>query len=292
MSNVNRRDFLNSAFAAVGLAFGSEMLLAQEPNQQPNPQQRPRVQNPYRPFRMGIQSYSLRHFKLDEALAKTKGLGLRFWEGWEGHIPITNDAAKIAEYKEKLKANDITLTTFGVVSFKNDEKDTRNKFEFAKAMGIVTLSAYPTLDSLPLLEKMVEEYKINIAIHNHGPEDKIYGKVEQNVKAFEGRHERIGACIDTGHFLRFDEDPVEAARKFGKRTFGVHLKDVTAEKKFTEIGKGKLDTTEFLKLMRQNQYRGIIALEYEEFPEDPIAKIEECLAKTREIIQKIRPQRN
>ena len=36
----------------------------------------------------------------------------------------------------------------------------------------------------------------------------------------------IGACVDTGHYIRSDEDPVEAIERFGKRTFGVHLKDV------------------------------------------------------------------
>jgi len=120
--------------------------------------------NPYRPFRMAIQSYTLRNFKLDEALAKTKALGLNFWEGWDGHLPVTDDPGQIAMYKQKLAANGITMPTYGVVGFSTDEADARKKFVFAKAMGIRTLSAYPSYDSLTLLDKLTEEFKIN---HRH-----------------------------------------------------------------------------------------------------------------------------
>lgn len=248
--------------------------------------------NPYAPFRMGIQSYSLRGYKLGEALEKTRTLGLTYWEAWNGHIPITDDPKKITEYLDMLKANGITLVTYGVIDFKNDEKDARSKFEFAKAMGIANLSAYPSYDALPLLTKLTEEYRINIAIHNHGPGDNLYDKIEKMEKAFQGQGERVGSCCDTGHYIRSDEDPVEAVRKFGKRVYGCHLKDVKVDasggKQFTEIGKGKLNTVELLKTLRANRYRGIISLEYEEHVENPMAYIEECLGATREAITRIR----
>src|SRR5690242_10913972 len=52
------------------------------------------------PFKLGLQSYSLRKFPLEDALAKTKALGLTWWEGYPGHIPITDDASKIASYRQ------------------------------------------------------------------------------------------------------------------------------------------------------------------------------------------------
>jgi inosose dehydratase len=246
---------------------------------------------PYGPFQMGVQSYSLRAFKTEEALAKTKALGLKFWEAFPQHFPITDDPKRINEYKEQLRAHDIRMLTYGVVDFRNDEKDARRTFTFAKAMGIQTLSAYPQPDALNLLDKLVDEYKINIAIHNHGPGDDLYDKIEKEAAALQGHHERIGACEDTGHRLRSGENPVEAVTKFGKRVYGVHLKDVkdgpNGEKLFTEIGKGKLDTIGLLSVLRANKFHGVLSLEYEEHEQDPIPYMEQCLAVTRFAVRKI-----
>ena len=106
-------------------------------------------------------------------------------------------------------------------------------------------------------------FRINLGIHNHGPGDALYDTVEKVSRALRGRHPRIGACVDTGHYIRSDEDPVEAVRRFGMRVYGVHLKDVAVgqngEKHFTEIGKGKLDTLALLRALKASHYarRGI-----------------------------------
>ncbi len=248
---------------------------------------------PYKPFRMAIQSYTLRGYKLDEALEKTRGLGLKFWEGWDGHMPVTDDPKVIASYKEKLAANGIKMPTYGVVSFNNNEADVRKKFEFAKAMGITTMSAYPSADSFPLLDRMVTEYRINLGIHNHGPGDNLYDKIQKGVDAIKGHNDRIGACIDTGHYLRSGERPEVAADMFGKRVYGAHLKDVKEgpgdTKTFTELGKGALDLNIFLKELIKHGYpqRGVLALEYEEHPDNPIPYIEECLKTLRNSLDTI-----
>ncbi|HEY3837122.1 MAG TPA: sugar phosphate isomerase/epimerase [Bryobacteraceae bacterium] len=249
--------------------------------------------NPYRPFRMAIQSYTLRNFKLDEALAKTKALGLNFWEGWDGHLPVTDDPGQIAMYKQKLAANGITMPTYGVVGFSTDEADARKKFVFAKAMGIRTLSAYPSYDSLTLLDKLTEEFKINIGIHNHGPGDNLYDKIQKEVDALKGHSQRIGACIDTGHYLMSDERPETAAGTFGTRIYGVHMKDVKIgpgeQKSWTVLGKGTLDINVFLKELIKYGYpqRGVLSLEYEEHADDPIPYVEECLKTLRNSLDTI-----
>ena len=147
MSSFTRREVLLGSAALLVLPSFSEATLPEK--------------NLYAPFRMGIQSYSLRNFQLEEALAKTKSLGLKFWEAYPGHIPVTSDPVKQAEIKVLLAKYDIELRTFGVVDFSKNEQDARTKFEFAKAMGIETLSAYPSLDSIDLLDRLTQEYKIN-----------------------------------------------------------------------------------------------------------------------------------
>ena len=281
---VTRRTFLNSiALGAAGVALlPYETAFAQE------------SEAAYAPFRMGMQSYSLRGYNAEEALAKTQELGLTWWEGFDAHFPITDDPKTLADYKDKLRAHDIRMVTYGVVDFRNNEAEARRKFEFAKAMGIDTLSAYPSPDSFPLLSVLTQEYKINIGIHNHGPGDALYDTIPKVWTALQGQSPRIGACVDTGHYLRSDQDPVAAVRKFGKRVYGVHLKDVKSgpngEKQFTEIGKGALDTVGLLRALKASHYssRGILSLEYEEHEEDPMPYIRECLSATRTAIKKLR----
>ena len=278
---MSRRKFLGGLTAGVAgaglLAAGSEWALAEK--------------SPYGPFRMSIQSYSLRHFPLEEALKITQSLGLRYWEAYPGHFDVTDSVTEQNRIKGLLKAHDITLKTFGVVYYGNNEKDWRRAFEFAKAMGIETLSSSPAPESFALLNKLVDEYKINIAIHNHGPGDR-YAKIATEEAALQGANVRIGSCIDTGHFLRSSEDPVLAAKTFGKRVYGVHLKDVKTDangnKSFTEVGKGELNTPALLQVLRKNGFKGLLSIEYEEHENDPTSYIEECLAATREAVKKVK----
>jgi sugar phosphate isomerase/epimerase len=272
---LSRRDLLRGAAAgAVGIAATPLAAWSQQ-------------NRPYAPFRMGIQSYSLRGYKsLDEALAKTKDLGLRYWEAYSAHVPLTTDPAQVAAIKEKLEAAQVRLRAHGVSGFGADTAANRRVFEAAKALGVVTITADPAPDSFDDLEKLVEEFQINIAIHNHGPGHR-YDKLADVVKATQGRHKRIGASVDTGHFLRSRENPVKVIETLGERVYSVHLKDVKDATKFTILGDGDLDLVGTLKALKAINYREVLALEYEENPENPIADIEKCLAAVRAALPNI-----
>jgi inosose dehydratase len=233
---------------------------------------------PY-PFKLGLQSYSLRNFPLDDALAKTKELGLTWWEGYPGHIPLTEDAGKIASYRDTLKTHGVRMISYGVVDFTSDEADARKKFAFAKAMGIRTLTAAPKPDALPLLDKLTQEYAINIGIHNHGPDDHQWGDWQVILDAIKGFNPRVGACDDTGHYLRADKNPITAAVQFGKRLHSIHLKNVeigpNQTKHFVPIGTtgGLLDSVQLLRFLKEQKYMGIMAIEEEEQADNPMPLI-------------------
>jgi sugar phosphate isomerase/epimerase len=240
----------------------------------------------YGPFRVGIQSYSLRGFNLDQALEHTKALGLRYWEAYSAHVPLTADPAQVAALLEKFRAAGVALRVHGVTGFGADAAKNRQVFEAAKALGIRTLSADPTRESLDQLEKLVEEFEINIAIHNHGPGSR-YDKLQSVVDAVKDRHRRIGACVDTGHTLRSGENPVRWIEQLGTRVLGVHLKDVKDARTFTVLGKGDLELVGALKALRALQFNRVMSLEYEENPQNPIAEIKECLRALQEAVGKI-----
>jgi len=250
-------------------------------------------EGPYSPFKMGLQSYSLRGYtedgrpSLSKALAATKELGLHYWEAFPAHVPIDADETTRDKIKTELAAAGVTLAGYGVVHLGGNAAANRRTFEFAKGLGLEYLSADPDPGSFDELDKLVEMFDIAVGIHNHGPGNR-YAKIETISKAIKDHHPKIGCCIDTGHFLRSKEDPVHAVEAFGNRVFGVHLKDVKDAKTFTILGQGDLRTVDLLKALARNKYRYCLAIEYEEKPEDPQDDIKACLAEAARVIAEVR----
>lgn len=271
---LTRRDAIRSGLAAAGLfALGGRALRADDAN----------ADNAYAPFKMGIQSYSLRHFKLEEALEMTKALGLHYWESFPAHIPT--DPSQADKFKATTKHDGVAVIGYGVVGFSKDHDANRKYFEFAKAMGIEYLSADPSKDSFDSLDKLVDEYQIPIGIHNHGPGHQ-YAKIDAIAEAIKDHHKLIGCCIDTGHFLRSREDPVRAVEVFDKRIYGVHLKDVKNAEIFKVLGEGDLRTADLLAALAKRKYSYCLALEYEEKEDAPMDDIRACLETVRKALPK------
>ncbi len=276
----SRREFLQWTAAVAGAAVLSPIAsFAADPD-------------PYGGFKMSIQSYSLRGFDGKTAMQHSQKLGLKYWESFSRHIPLDTAPEKVAATKSMLKEHGLTLVAFGVEGFNENEGAARKAFDFAKAMGVMSISADPKKDkaTFDLLDKLVAEYDIAIAIHNHGPKAS-YDKVTDVQTWVKDRHPKIGACVDTGHYLRSDEDPVEVIEKLGKRVFGVHLKDVknlpSGGKKFTILGEGDLRLADCLKALKKLDYKYSLSLEYEENEKNPIADIELCLKAVQAAVKKI-----
>jgi sugar phosphate isomerase/epimerase len=265
-ARISRRDLLGAGLAAASALAVGRPAWAQTTQ--------------YGPFKMGIQSYSLRNFKFDEALQKTKELGLSYWESYNAHVPAATDPAQVEAFKKQAADAGVSVIGYGVIRFTKDQDANRRLFEFGKLMGLGYLSADPDPDSFANLDKLVEEFGIGVGIHNHGPGHR-YGKIDAIAQAIKDHHPKIGCCIDTGHFLRSNEDPVRAVDVFAKRIFGVHLKDVKDARTFTILGKGDLRTVELLKALARLKYDYCLALEYEENASAPMDDIRACLAEVR-----------
>lgn len=272
MNGLSRREFIVGT-AALAVTF---------------PRWLPAQDAAYGGFKMGVQTYSLRNFDLDATLKHIKDFGLKhaqFYGGKQMHV--TNDAAKIEEWKKKLQEAGVEILSFGVEGFGKNHKANKKKFEFARAMGFPVFTASPAADSFDSLKELTKEYGVKIAIHNHGPEDLAYGKLDQVLRALDGRPDAIGACVDTGHVIRVGEDPVEWIKKLGSRVHDVHLKDASAPNKYEILGQGKLDILATLKALKEIKFDGLLALEYELNPKDPIADMKACLEAVREAAKKL-----
>lgn len=247
--------------------------------------------DPYGGFPMGVQSYSLRNFNTLEAVRHLQGMGVHYVEFYSKHLSPSATDEQIAETKKLLADADITLAAHGVNGFSKNHDANRALFDFAKRAGIRTITANPEYDSFDSLDKLVAEYDIRVAIHNHGP-GALYDSIASVKKVLDGRHKLIGACVDTGHFLRSREDPIKAVLELGPRVHGCHVKDDVKEGRDSQnvvIGTGRLDVVGLFKALRDIKFPadGALSLEYEANPENPIDDMKQCLAAAREAIARI-----
>ncbi len=186
-----------------------------------------------------------------------------------------------------LDRHGVRIVAYGVQAFTADHDANRKIFQWAKHNGIETLSAAPEPGSFESLDRLVAEFGINLAIHNHGPGDKHYAKTAQLTAALEGRHPRIGSCADVGHFWRIREDPVRAIDTLGARVLAVHLKDQASVSEQAVVGEGKLDIPGILRALKRIGYRGPLTLEYEGTPEDPVPAMRASLAHLARMLKEI-----
>ncbi|MBP7142775.1 MAG: sugar phosphate isomerase/epimerase [Opitutaceae bacterium] len=283
---MNRRRFLSrtlSAAAAAGATwFDVPRLLAD---------MSPRPRKIYGDFPMGIQSYCFRAFGVEGALDRTRELGLGRIEFFRLHFPATRDAIKIQEMKDACARRGISISGHGVQAFSKDHAANDAFFKFVSAAKIPIITANPAPDAFESLNKLVAAYDLRIAIHNHGPGSQ-YSTIDDCLNAVKGSDPRIGFTADLGHFIRSDQDPVEAITRMAGRLYGVHLKDVAERKDKTTgviLGKGHLDVMGVFHALKKVRFPadGALSLEYEEHPDNPMAEIRECLAVAAEAASRV-----
>lgn len=284
MRGMSRRAWLLAAGAAAGATwFDAPRLLRAARLADPN--------DPYGGLPMGVQSYSLRKFNTHEVVRHLQGMGIHYVEFFSKHLSPTASDEEIEQVKKLVGEAGITISAHGVNGFSRNHEANRQLFEFARRAGIRTLTANPQPDSFDSLERLVAEFNIRIAIHNHGP-GALYDSIASVERAVKGRHPLIGACVDTGHFIRSGEDPVEAVLRLGSRVYGVHVKDdmYRGDKRSHNVilGRANLDVVGLFRALRKIKFPadGALSLEYEANPDNPIDDMKQCLAVVRDAIAK------
>ncbi len=254
-------------------------------------------------WRLGCQAYTFNRFTFFEALDKIKLLGLRYVEMYPGQALSpdrreirTNDSMPPEireELKTRLKQMDIQLVCYGVVGLPNNEVACRRVFDFAKDMGIETIVSEPPPEAFDLLERLAEEYQINVAIHNH-PEPSRYWNPDTVLEVCKGRSKRIGACADTGHWMRSGINPLEAIRKLEGRIISFHFKDLNKYGKQgshdVPWGTGQANVRAILEELYRQKFRGVFSAEYEHNWENNLPELAECVRffeqVARELLQR------
>ena len=273
MNTLNRRQFLTaSSTGVIGAAMSRSVLAAKDAG-----------------YRLGIQLYSLRGYNVDDALRHAADLGFEQVEFYSGMLATNASMDEIRAVRKKVNELGMSISAHGVNRLTKDADANRKLFEFAKALGIPTITADPDPDSFDNLDDLVKEFDIRVAIHNHGPRHR-YNKAVDVLTAIDKHDERIGACADLGHYIRSGQGATEVIRLLKGRLYGIHLKDFAEMKDKTHgviLGKGHLDVEGVFRGLKAVGFpaNGAISLEYEENPKDPIADIRQCVAVARKAMK-------
>jgi sugar phosphate isomerase/epimerase len=239
-------------------------------------------------LKLGVASYSFRHFSRSQAIAMTKQLGTPYLNVKEFHLKLNSTPQEIdAAIKEFHRAG-IILVGCGNVSFqKDDESDIRSKFEYAKRAGFPLIVCAPTAITLPKLEKFVQQYDIKIAVHNHGPEDKNFPTPQSVLKMVKNMDPRCGLCIDMGHTALAGVDVVQSIAEAGPRLLDMHakdLRDTKVEGSQCPVGEGKLPFPQIFSQLIKMKYNGCINLEYEADPDNPLPGMQKSFSYMRSVL--------
>lgn len=241
-------------------------------------------------FTLGVATVTLKALPLDNMVEAVKRVGFGHISLHRAHSAWENQPGQWRDAAARIRAAGITPLCCGVLYLKNDEPAMRRMMDYVRAHGLDFFSCSPEPASLPLLEKLVREYDLRCAIHNHGPEDKSWPSVEGVMQALAGVDARIGLCLDVGHCYRSGEDPVAMIRRHRARLYDVHLKDTVAavgDAKDTpvEMGRGRLDLRAILAALREVNFTGGAWLEYEKDPSDPVTGLAESAGYIRGLLR-------
>ena len=277
----SRRNFLQVVGVGAACLAGTDRCLAQVGNADKK-KNRPK-------FELGMASYTLREFKLEETLAMTRRVGLKYICFKSMHLELDSTPAQIRATVQKVKDAGLILYGGGVIGMKKEEQ-VHQAFEYAKAAGMKVIIAVPSPEMLPLIEKKVKQYDIKVAIHNHGPGDNFFPTPAVALEQIKNLDKRIGMCHDIGHTKRYGSDPIAETELCADRLHDVHIKDVSAANKDghgVEIGRGVIDIPRFIRTLIKIEYDGIVSFEYEKDAKDPMAGLAESVGYVKGVLAAI-----
>jgi inosose dehydratase len=228
-------------------------------------------------LQLGIAGYSFLNFNVDQAITIMQRVEIKTLSIKDFNLPLNSTREEIDAVNAKFRAAGITIYGVGVIYMKT-EAELDNAFEYAKKVGVNLIVCAPNYELLPRLEQQVKSFDIRAAIHNHGPEDKLYPGPADVFDRVKDLDKRVGLCLDIGHAMRAGVDPAKAVIDYGSRIFDMHIKDVSeavSSGKSIEVGRGVIDFPELIRALKKIGYSGKCSFEYENLMKDPLPGIAE-----------------
>ena len=285
-SALNRRCFLRSTSmlgAGIGLAGlgDSSVLAAAMANEACHAEKLG--------WRLGVQAWSFHTETFSEAVDKTASLGLRYIEAIPAQkLSPDQPEMKVNEYssaetrkaiKQKLADAGVKLVNYGVCGLPKDADQSRRMFDFAKEMGIETIVSEPAEDAFDTIEKLCDEYEINVAIHNH-PKPSHYWNPDTVLEGLQGPQQADRGVLRHGPLAAFraelDRVPEEIGRPDHQLPF---QRPEQAEpcRARRALGHGACDVKGMLAEVQRQGVKAVFSIEYEYHWGHSLPEIAQCV---------------
>ncbi len=251
-------------------------------------------------LKLGVATYTFREFNRADTIAFIKKLQIPWvsvkQQGVKGkyHWDMSAPAAEQEQARKDFQDAGLKVMSAGNTDMKELTADgLRPVFEWAKTNGVPMLVAAPLHENIGIIEQLIKQYDIKVAIHNHGPEDKNFPTPESVLEAVKGRDPRFGLCMDIGHSARTGADVVKSIADAGSRLLDMHVKDLmqfkdTPEKKAKDsqcdVGEGIMPFPQIFKQLKKMNYQGCVDLEYEINGKDPMMGVEKSFSYMRGVL--------
>jgi sugar phosphate isomerase/epimerase len=262
------------------------------PTEHPRPAPKPPQPDPPRAFdwHLSCAAYCFNQLSLYQTIKKVARLRLNAIEGFnfqrldkDPKVLFGESLSPLERMEVRKRLDDAGVKMVSCYIRKLDEREIAKKvFELAKELEIATVVAEPppTPACYDMLEKLCEQYQVKLAVHNH-PQPSQYWNPDTLLGLLKGRGKWIGACADTGHWVRSGLDPVASLAKLEGRLITFHLKDVGAagskQADCVPFGTGKGNIDGILKECQRQGFHGYFGIEYEPYRPDNVEKIAACI---------------
>ncbi|HTN09175.1 sugar phosphate isomerase/epimerase [Agriterribacter sp.] len=275
----SRRKFIQASAIALSVSSLSSFTGTANPLQNPRLLKKEFLQT-------GMAGYSFVNYTIDQTIAIMNRVAINNLSVKDFHLPLNSSQQTIDEVLTKFKNGSIHVYAVGVIYMKTEAEADR-AFDYAKRVGVNLIIGVPGYDLLRYTEKKVKESGIRMAIHNHGPEDKLYPAPGDVYTRISKMDKRMGLCLDIGHAFRAGIKPEKAVIDYAPRIFDLHMKDVTAAKaegKAIEAGRGAIDFPALVAALRKIKYNGVCSIEFEKDMKDALPGIAESAGYIRGVM--------
>jgi sugar phosphate isomerase/epimerase len=241
-------------------------------------------------IRLGVASYSLRNLKRPQAIEAVKACGVKYVNIKSVHLDYKLSPEELAAGRKEFDDAGLQVVGSGNNSI-NAEKDIAPLFEYAKNAKFTLLVIAPKAELLPKIEEAVKKSGISVAIHNHGPEDKIFPAPSDALKLIKDMDPRVGLCVDVGHTTRTGKDVVQEIADAGARVLDMHmkdLKDLMNKNTQVPVGDGKMPVAEIFKQLVKQNFGGYVNLEYEIDANDPVPGMKKSFAFMKKVAEELK----
>jgi inosose dehydratase len=240
---------------------------------------------------IGVQTYTYRKFDVPGIIRELKGTGITALEAWTRHLNCDMPAAEVKKARKMLSDAGIRIAGVGVYGFSSEKPDEMKRMlEFAASLKCDYVSLDVKADDTKGKEMLVElarKLKLLLGIHNHGP-GHHYDTAEKVLASVQACGMELGACVDTGHFLRVGQTADHVIKVLGKRVHAVHLKDFIDASTEVVPGTGKLDYAAALKALKDyTNFHTAFVIEYEADPDNPTPGMRQTVSVFKQAIEKM-----